>query len=221
MFAAGFGTRMGALTQDQPKPMIPVAGKPLVDHALGLARGAGCTRITANLHYKPAVLDAHLRAQGVETVVELPDILETGGGLRNALPLLGDGPVITMNTDAIWTGPNPVSMLLDAWDPAKMDALLICVPTGQTVGHTGTGDFTLSPTGQIKRGPGTVYGGIQIVKTDLLAQVTERAFSLNVLWNIMLAQDRLFGLSYPGNWCDAGHPEGIKLAEDMLERAHV
>ena len=126
-----------------------------------------------------------------------------------------------MNTDAIWTGPNPVSMLLDAWDPAKMDALLICVPTGQTVGHTGTGDFTLSPTGQIKRGPGTVYGGIQIVKTDLLAQVTERAFSLNVLWNIMLAQDRLFGLSYPGNWCDAGHPEGIKLAEDMLERAHV
>jgi MurNAc alpha-1-phosphate uridylyltransferase len=221
MFAAGFGTRMGALTQDQPKPMIPVAGKPLVDHALALTLEAGCTRIAANLHYKPAQLNAHLTALGVHTILEIPEILETGGGLRNALPFLGSGPVITMNTDAVWAGPNPITMLKDSWEPDHMDALLICVPIAQTVGHSGDGDFTLGLSGLITRGPGAVYGGIQIVKTDLLTDVSERAFSLNVLWDKMLVRNRLFGLSYPGNWCDVGHPAGIKMAEDMLDAADV
>lgn len=221
MFAAGFGTRMGALTQDMPKPMIPVAGKPLVDHALALARGAGCTKIAANLHYKPELLDKHLTAHGVHTILEMPDILETGGGLRNALPFLGAGPVITMNTDAVWAGPNPVSMLIEAWKPDKMDGLLICVPVAQTVGHAGTGDFAISPDGRITRGPGTTYGGIQIIKTELLGDMPEAVFSLNLLWNKMLDQGRLFGLRYPGQWCDVGHPEGIQLAENMLEKQDV
>jgi MurNAc alpha-1-phosphate uridylyltransferase len=221
MFAAGFGTRMGPLTHDQPKPMIPVAGKPLVDHALALAKGAGCTRIAANLHYKPDALDAHLTAQGVQTILEIPGILETGGGLRNALPVLGKDPVITMNTDAVWAGPNPIKLLMDAWRPDEMDALLICVPVAQTVGHSGDGDFTIADDGRITRGPGTVYGGIQILKTDLLSTVAEQTFSLNILWNKMLEQNRLFGLHYPGNWCDVGHPTGIKLAEAMLDAADV
>jgi MurNAc alpha-1-phosphate uridylyltransferase len=221
MFAAGFGTRMGDLTRDMPKPMIPVAGAPLVNHALALAKDAGCTRIAANLHYKADQLEAHLAPQGVHTILETPDILETGGGLRNALPFLGSAPVITLNTDAVWAGPSPITMLLDAWQPDKMDALLTCVPVEQTVGHNGDGDFTLGPDGRITRGPGTVYGGIQIVKTDLLEGISQRAFSLNVLWNQMLAGKRLFGLRYTGHWCDVGHPDGIKLAEEMLKTYHV
>jgi MurNAc alpha-1-phosphate uridylyltransferase len=221
MFAAGFGTRMGALTQDMPKPMIPVAGTPLIDHALTLAQNAGCTKIAANLHYNPEVLQAHLGSKGVTTILETPDILETGGGLRNALPVLGSNPVITMNTDAIWAGPNPIAMLLGAWKPEEMDGLLICVPVRQTVGHTGTGDFTLAPDQRITRGPGTVYGGIQIVKTDQLSDIKETSFSLNVLWNKMLDRQRLFGLNYPGKWCDVGHPEGIEMAETILRSANV
>ncbi|WP_386624695.1 nucleotidyltransferase family protein [Sulfitobacter geojensis] len=221
LFAAGFGTRMKELTQDQPKPMIKVAGKALIDHALALSEAADCDPIVANLHYKAAMLDAHLKPRSVQTVIETPEILETGGGLRNALPLLGQGPVITQNTDAIWAGPNPIELLCRAWKPEKMDGLLICVPTGSAIGHESSGDFTLSETGRIERGPGTVYGGIQIIKTDRLHDIEENKFSLNLVWNKMLEDKRLFGLSYPGQWCDVGHPDGITLAEDMLDRFDV
>ena len=221
MFAAGFGTRMKHLTQDQPKPMIPVDGKPLVDHALDLVRGAKCDPIVANLHYKPDVLARHLQAHGVQTILEIPDILETGGGLRNALPLLGSNPLFTMNTDAIWAGPNPLNMLESAWDPTSMDALLICVPITHAVGHQGQGDFTMTQDGSLSRGPGLIYGGIQIIKTDQLHHIKENKFSLNLLWDRMLQDRRLFGLTYPGKWCDVGHPHGIALAEEMLGNADV
>jgi len=221
MFAAGFGTRMKHLTQNLPKPLVPVAGRPLVDHALDLAHGVSPARIVANLHYLPEQLDAHLRPQGVSTITETPEILDTGGGLRNALPLLGDGPVFTMNSDAIWAGPNPLTLLRDAWEPAQMDALLMTVPLPQTLGHGGGGDFALGADGRLKRGPGNVYGGVQIIKTDLLAQIEAKAFSLNLLWDMMLESDTLFGLPYPGRWCDVGHPDGIALAESLLANADV
>ncbi len=221
MFAAGFGTRMKELTAERPKPLIPVAGKPLIDHALELARDAHCAPIVANLHYKADLLQAHLKPLGVVSVVEAPEILETGGGLRNALSLLGSTTVVTMNTDAIWAGPNPVEMVTQAWRPEVMDALLVCVPTRAAIGHDGVGDFILSETGRIERGPGHVYGGIQIMKTDLLHDIAEQKFSLNLVWSKMLEAGRLYGLSYPGKWCDVGRPDGIKLAEDMLEAYNV
>ncbi|MEX3316155.1 nucleotidyltransferase family protein [Sulfitobacter sp. PS-8MA] len=221
MFAAGFGTRMKHLTQTQPKPMVPLAGRPLIDHALDLARGIAPRRIVANLHYLPDQLEAHLRPQGVATVREMPDILDTGGGLRNALPLLGEGPVFTMNSDAIWAGPNPLTLLRAAWEPRQMDALLMTVPLGQTLGHEGKGDFALGPEGHLTRGPGNVYGGVQIIKTDLLAEIEEERFSLNILWDMMLQRERLFGMAYPGRWCDVGHPGGIALAESLLADADV
>lgn len=216
MFAAGFGTRMKPLTDTRPKPLIEVAGKPLIDHAHALAKTARCDPIVANLHYKAEMLAEHLAPFGVQTLVESPDILETGGGLRNALPLLGRDPVVTLNTDAIWAGPNPITLLKNAWKPDEMDGLLICIPTDHAVGHASKGDFILTDIGRIERGPGHIFGGIQIIKTDQLDHISEPSFSLNVLWNRMLAQGRLFGLRYPGRWCDVGHPAGIEMAEDML-----
>lgn len=216
LFAAGFGTRMKHLTADRPKPMVHVAGRPLIDHALALAQDIAPPVIVANLHYRPEPLLAHLTPLGVQTIIESPKILETGGGLRNALPLLGEGPVITMNTDAIWCGPNPLRLLLQAWDPARMDALLMGIPPERAQEHGGAGDFTLAPDGKLSRGPGVVYGGVQILKTELLSQISDEVFSLNIVWDRMLAQGRMHGIRYPGTWCDVGHPGGVTTAETLL-----
>ncbi|MEX0348305.1 MAG: nucleotidyltransferase family protein [Paracoccaceae bacterium] len=216
LFAAGFGTRMGALTRDRPKPLIPVAGRALIDHTLDLACAVQPGLIAANLHYKADMLAAHLEPKGIAVNIEQPDILETGGGLRAALPLLGSAPVVTMNTDAIWYGTNPIAQLLDAWEPDRMDALLMCVPVEQALGHAGQGDFTRDSTGRIARGSGLIYGGVQILKTERLAEIDADAFSLNRLWDLMLADRRLFALRYSGSWCDVGSPDGITLAETLL-----
>ncbi len=216
LFAAGFGTRMGALTKDRPKPLIDVAGRPLIDHALDLVDALRPLRVVANLHYHADQLADHLAARDVALSREEPRILETGGGLRAALPLLGPGPVFTLNTDAVWAGPNPLRMLRDRWNPDRMDALLMCIPVGQTLGHSGPGDFTQDETGRITRGAGLVYGGAQILKTDGLRDIAEDVFSLNLLWDRMLDRKRLFALSYPGRWCDVGRPEGIAMAEGLI-----
>ena len=216
LFAAGFGTRMGSLTADRPKPLIPVAGRALIDHALDLASGTGVERVVANLHYKADLLAEHLSDRNVVLSHETPEILETGGGLRQALPLLGNGPVFTLNTDAVWNGPNPLDLARAAWNPERMDALLVCIPPELAVGHTGRGDFVLDDEGRLTRGPGLIYGGAQIIKTGGLARIRESVFSLNILWNSMLKEGRLFGLSYPGQWCDVGRPEGIAMAEQMI-----
>jgi MurNAc alpha-1-phosphate uridylyltransferase len=221
IFAAGFGTRMGALTRDRPKPLVEVAGRPLIDHALPLLRAAGCAPIVANLHYKPEALERHLQGSDVRTTMENPDILDTGGGLRAALPLLSGNPVVTMNPDVLWQGPNPVSLLQDAWDPERMDALLMTIPPERVAGHKGAGDFIHDADGTLTRGPGVIYGGTQIIKTDLLHKIQRDAFSLNAIWDILMDRGRLHGLTYPGRWCDVGNPEGIVLAEKMLAGADV
>lgn len=221
LFAAGFGTRMGALTAESPKPLIEVAGRPLIDHALALRDDHGPLRTVANLHYRADQLRAHLAGREVLFSEEQPEILETGGGLRAALPLLGGGPVFTMNTDAAWTGANPLSQLAAAWDPAQMDALLLLVAPQDARGHTGKGDFLMDAEGRLGRGPGLIYSGVQILKPDLLQTIPEAAFSLNRLWDVMHAQGRLFGLRHQGGWCDVGRPDCIPLAEQMLaEAAH-
>ena len=221
LFAAGFGTRMRPLTDTQPKPLIPVAGRPLIDHAMTFIDGAEISKTVVNLHYRADQLAAHLQGKPIETVTETPDILDTGGGLRNALPLLGADTVLTLNSDAVWAGPNPLPALIAAWDPARMDALLMCVPVERTWGYEGAGDFTLQSDGQIRRGPGVRYTGAQILKTDRLHDVVDPVFSLNVVWNDMNTDGRLFGLEYDGSWCDVGHPSGIDAAEEMLKSVDV
>ncbi len=221
IFAAGFGTRMGAMTKERPKPLLPVAGKPLIDHAIGIARGANVSQITANLHYHPEMLGRHLSPQGIQLSLEQPEILETGGGLRHALPLTGEGAVFTLNSDTIWQGPNPLLKLSQAWRPDKMDALLLLIPRDKALGHGGKGDFMIEQDGNLARGPGMVYSGAQIIKTSGLHAIPEHAFSLNRLWDIMKKQNRLFGLPYQGNWCDVGSPEGLVLADEMLGPQNV
>jgi len=221
IFAAGFGTRMGALTRDRPKPLVTVAGRALIDHALDLVTDHAPPRTVVNLHYRADQLAAHLDGRGVLLSHETPDILDTGGGLRAALPLLGTGPVLTMNSDAVWRGPNPLSLLASLWDSTRMGALLLCLPPDRALGHTGPGDFTPAPDGRLGRGPGLVYSGVQVIDPGCLAGIPDRAFSLNRAWDRLAAQGRLFGAVYPGRWCDVGCPEGIRLAEDMLDVRHV
>lgn len=219
VFAAGRGTRMGALTAERPKPLIPVAGRPLIDHALDLSGGAG--RIVVNVHHKAQMLRDHLAGRPRVTISDESDLLrETGGGLRHALPLLGAGPVATLNSDAVWRGPNPLPLLEAAWDPSRMEALLLLVPPERAGGHAGPGDFARDGDGRLSRGPGHVptgvYSGAQILRTEGLRDIPGEVFSLNLLWDRMAARAGLFGLVYPGDWCDVGRPENIPLAEALL-----
>ena len=218
LFAAGLGTRMGPLTAYQPKPLIKVAGRTLLDHALDQVGTTG--RIVINLHYLPDLIRKHLSPRrDILFSDETETILETGGGLRKALPLLAANPVFTMNTDAVWTGENAISQLANAWDPARMDALLLLVPRERATGHRGTGDFQIAPDGTLTRGPGLVYTGAQIIKTDGLTDIAEPVFSLNSLWDRMAANGTLHGVSHTGGWCDVGRPESIPLAEALLNEA--
>lgn len=221
LFAAGFGTRMSALTQNCPKPMIEVAGKPLIDHAISLTEGVGLRQIVANVHYLPDQVRAHLMPRGIEISDESDRILETGGGLRKAQAMLGAGPVFTLNTDAVWTGSALLPQMLAAWDPARMDALLMLVPTDRATGYRGEGDFARAPDGRISRGLGFVYTGLQIINPVGIEKIDEDVFSLNRLWDQMLAGGRAFGVIHQGGWCDVGRPESIALAERMLESKDV
>ncbi|MGY6412104.1 MAG: nucleotidyltransferase family protein [Alkalilacustris sp.] len=230
LFAAGLGTRMGALTADRPKPLVPLAGRPLIDHALdhafGYASGhafdhargqaAGIPRIVVNTHYRAEQLAAHLAARhpgrGIAISHE-PELLDTGGGLKAALPLLGPGPVFTLNPDVAWRGPNPLALLAAAWRP-HMAGLLLLVPSGRARARLGGGDATLAPDGRLVWGGDLVYTGAQILRTEALASIPDRAFPLHRLW--ARAAPALHGLIYPGDWCDAGHPDGLAQAEAML-----
>lgn len=214
IFAAGLGTRMGALTRDTPKPMLPLNGAPMIDHAIGLLRAAGIDRIFANTHYLHDRIAPHLAARGVTAIHETPEVLETGGGLRNALPRLGPGPVITVNSDAIWLGPNPISALLQAWGPG-MSALLHLVPLSQAHCTGPTGDFSLEQGEITRKGPYR-YTGAQIVDPSRLDEIPDRVFSLNAYWNLLAASGPLHGLSYDGDWCEAGDPAGLATAERLL-----
>ena len=227
IFAAGFGTRMGALTADRPKPLIPVAGQALIDHALDVAADVGAARVVVNVHYRADQMEDHLAGRGVTLSDERAQILETGGGLRAALPLLGPGPVAVLNSDGIWTGANPLAELAAAWDSDRMEALLLLLPVKDALGRASKGDFRIDGAGQagagrISRGQGDedhVYIGASIIHPARLAGMTEAVFSLNRPWNEMIAAGTAYGILHQGLWCDVGHPEGIAEAERLLHSA--
>lgn len=222
IFAAGFGTRLGAIVKDIPKPLVQVAGKALIDHALEIVDTTNISRCAVNLHYHAEKLANHLSTRPELILLqEVPDILDTGGGLLNATKKIGHGPVFTLNSDTVWNGVNPLSALADHWPKKGIDALLLLVPPQTAVGHNGTSDFTLSPNGLVQRAQGTqgyVYTGAQIINTYCLMAIDKQIFSINEIWDQLIKEDRLAGVVYSGKIGDAGTPYGIKATELMLNQ---
>ncbi len=217
LYAAGLGTRMGDLTRSRPKPLIPVAGKPLIDHALTLAQEAGVARTVVNVHYLASQIRAHLAtAQGILWSDETAALLETGGGLAKALPLLACDPVFTLNTDAVWTGANPLAELRRNWRDGA-EGLVLMVRRDDATGHKGRGDFDMDERGRIRRGTTYVYTGAQIIRTGRFAARPPGAYSTNLIWDEMIAAGTLYGAVHDGGWCDVGRPESIALAEAMFQ----
>jgi MurNAc alpha-1-phosphate uridylyltransferase len=215
VFAAGFGTRMGALTAERPKPLIPVAGRALIDHALALAEGQGL-RIAVNAHYRADQVAAHLAGRDVTVLTEATEILDTGGGLKAALPRLGDGQVATLNPDVAWSGPNPLLHLLATPWPEDAGAILLLIPEDRALGRSGPGDFGLGEDGRLSRKGAFVYTGTQIIDAAAVRATPGEVFSLNATWTALAAERRLYGTVYPGRWCDAGSPEGLRAADALL-----
>jgi len=218
IFAAGFGTRMGELTDNTPKPMLPLSGQPMINHAVDLAHEAGIGTIVANTHFQSEKIEPHLERLGVAYCREEPDILDTGGGLRAARQRLAS-PTFTMNPDAAWLGANPLIELSDAWQD-HMQALLLLIPSDRARGREGPGDFKIKG-GRLLRGGPLVYSGAQIIRTEALEKFPAKAFSLNDYWDRLCAAGSLYGATYSGHWCDIGTPQGLTLAEQMLELGRV
>lgn len=229
ILAAGLGKRMRPLTASQPKPLVRVAGKSLIDHALDKLGSAGVARAVVNAHYMADALEGHLKVRKAAPTIAMSDerdmLLETGGGMVRAAPLLPD-PFFCLNSDNIWLdGPSDVfSELSQGWDPERMDALLLVVPHTRALNYRGEGDFHLDAIGRVtRRRPGRVapfiYTGIQLVSHRLLREAPQGAFSTNVLWSRAIEEGRLYGISHMGLWCEVGEPSAIKPTEEWMRRA--
>lgn len=210
---------MAPLTDTKPKPLIKVAGQALIDHALGLATDAGLKQ-HVNAHYHADQMQTHLPKE-VTLHVESPDILDTGGGLKAALAKMQGDVVATLNSDAVWLGPNPLKILKSAWRP-DMQCLLLLVPLEHTTGYTRDGNFAIGDRKTLTRNStGQVYTGAQMIRRDVVLSQPQTVFSLNAVWDHLLVRDGLFGVTYSGEWADVGTPEGIGQAEAMLAKTHV
>ena len=227
VMAAGIGKRMRPLTATRPKPLVRVAGKALIDHSLDRIEAAGIGHVVVNVHYLADALEAHLAAQKRNFTLAVSDersqLLETGGGMMKALPLLTGDPILIVNSDNIWTdGPvDSIRHLARHWDGDRMDALLLVIRQASATGHGGKGDFHMDPNGQLsRRKPGRiapfVYTGIQLISPRLLDGAPEGAFSTNILWDRAIAAGRLYGLSHMGQWFDVGTPARIAPTEAAL-----
>lgn len=225
IMGAGLGTRMRPLTDERPKPMIPVLGKPLIDHAIDRLVAAGVTRIVVNLHYKAEMLRAHLAGRRDAEILfsdESEGLLDTGGGVVKAMPLLGDAPFFILNSDSLWTenGPPVLPAMQKAWDGTRMDGLLLLADLATTIGYEGR-DFVLQADGRLARArdhaePPWGYMGVQIVHPRLFAGAPEGAFSTNIVWNRAIAAGRLFGAVLDGTWLHVGTPQARDEAEAFL-----
>lgn len=227
VMAAGLGKRMRPLTASQPKPMVRVAGRALVDHALDRLADAGVNHVVVNVHYLADALEAHVLARKNPRITisdEREALLETGGGLVKALEagVLPD-PVFCVNADSIWLdGPiNAFADLSRHWDPMQMDALLLVVPHARARNFGGPGDFKLDAIGRItRRMPNRVapyiYTGIQLLSHRLLRDHPAGAFSTNLLWDRAICEERLFGTVFTGEWLEVGEPRHVAATEAYL-----
>jgi N-acetyl-alpha-D-muramate 1-phosphate uridylyltransferase len=228
VMAAGLGKRMRPLTATRPKPLVQVAGRALIDHALDRLAAAGVKKAIVNVHYLADSVEAHLASRGgpLETIVsdEREQLLETGGGLKRALPLIDADPFLAVNSDNLWIdGPvDTLRLLASGWDDKKMDALLLLVPLANAHCHLGRGDFHMKADGRLsrRRARGVapfVYTGIQILSKRLFESETpDGPFSTNLLWDRAIEAGRCFGAVHQGLWFDIGQPQNIRKSEEYL-----
>ena len=230
IMAAGLGKRMRPLTASKPKPLIQVAGKALLDHVLDRLRTAGVKTVVVNVHYLADALEAHLknRADGLDIVIsdERSLLLETGGGLVKAAPMIDCDPFLAVNSDNYWVdGPaDTLRLLASQWNSETMDALLLLVPLARARNHGGIGDFHMDRTGRLRRRERShvapfVYTGVQMVSKRLLRDAPDGAFSTNILWDRAIEEGRCFGAVHQGLWFDVGTPKSIQMTESALQDA--
>ena len=230
VLAAGLGERMRPLTLRMPKPLVPIAGRPLIDHVLGRLAAAGVETAVVNVHYLPDQLEAHLanrHGQPPKTIVsdERGVLLDTGGGTKRALPLLGRGHFFIHNADSVWSeGASPaLSRMLKKWNPATMDCLLLLAPAATSIGYAARGDFSMTGDGRLtRRGPDEVvpfaFAGVSLCDESLFKDAPDGRFSLNLLWDRSLAKGRLYGIRLDGRWMHVGTPDALAEAEAASER---
>ncbi len=227
VMAAGLGKRMRPLTATRPKPLVEVAGQALIDHALDRVAAAGVKRAIVNVHYLADALEAHLERHdhGLDIAIsdERDALLETGGGLIRALPLIDCDPFLAVNSDNLWIdGPtDAIAILADQWDAERMDALLLMIPQARANCHGGRGDFYMDAAGRIARkkfgriAP-FVWTGVQILSKRLIVDPPAQAFSTNVFWDRAIASGRAFGAVHQGLWFDVGTPGAVARTEAIL-----
>ncbi len=227
IMAAGKGTRMMPLTARCPKPLIKVGGTTLLDHVLDQLRAAGVGRIVVNVHYLADQVEAHLAAHAQDFAVTVSDeralLRDTGGGLVQALPMIPDDPFLCVNADNWWTDRhgNSLHRMAEAWDPDRMDVLMLVVPFERAGNTQGTGDFDLDADGRLSRdGPKRqrpyVWTGVQMLAKHIVTDPPEQVFSTNLFWNRAISQGRCHGLVHQGQWFDVGYPAAIGLTEQAL-----
>jgi len=228
VMAAGHGTRMRPLTNDRPKALVEVGGRALIDHMLDRLRDAGVRRAVVNVHAFADRLEHHLSSRtDLEIIIsdEREALLETGGGLVKALPLLGDDPIFIANIDAIWVEWGAtLPAMIEAWNPDAMDELFLLADRDHCLGYAGAGDFDRSSKGLHRRSRNTapyVYAGVEIFKPSLAKNYAVKPFSRNKIWDVTLAENRVQGLVLPGYWMHVGDPRARLAAEAVLDAAKV
>ena len=229
VFAAGLGTRMRPLTNTRPKPLVDVAGRALIDHVLDRLALDEIETAIVNVHYLADQIEAHLRARISPRIVisdERDKLLDQGGGIKKVLPLLGKEPFLMCNTDAFWVeGPSSnIRRLAQAWDPARMDALLLVAASATSVGVDWPGDFTMNAEGQLQKREERdvapfVYTGVGIIKPELFADETRDVFRLAPFFFNAAAQGRLYGQRLEGLWLHVGTPDAVGEAERAIARS--
>ncbi|TVR05943.1 MAG: nucleotidyltransferase family protein [Salinarimonadaceae bacterium] len=229
VLAAGLGARMRPITDHTPKPLVVVGGRTMLDHSLDRLAEAGIDEAVVNVHYLADQIEEHVASRRLPRIVvsdERDALLETGGGIKRALPLLGNDPFFVMNSDSLWLeGPSSnLATMAAAWDPQNMDMLLLLAAAAGSLGYEGHGDFLMDPAGRLARRPERtlapfVYAGVAILRPELFADTPERAFSLNLLFDRAIEAGRLYGLRLDGQWLHVGTPQAIAEADERIAQS--
>ena len=229
VLAAGLGTRLRPITDTMPKPLVPIAGKPMIDYGLDALADAGVRRAVVNVHHFADQMRTHLANRTTPEIIlsdETDRLMNSGGGLAKGLKLLGRGAVLVMNADLFWIGEAPgektnLQRLSEAFDPGRMDMLMLCVRLEDTTGHNGKKDFSMDGEGRLSRyseedGNPVVYAGAIAMMPALFDDAPDDAFNLNIYFDRAIEKGRLFGLMLEGHWITVGTPDAIGAAEAVI-----